>query len=108
MNARGAIKNPGCQYCRYYIPQFEYQGKPTTEACAKNARRMFEINPLPGQKRKWKWSSCEYSAEKNNDRLCEDFEIHSLTHKLIHKLILTVKKAGIQHPPTFSGEIWWD
>ncbi len=102
------IKNPGCQYCRYYIPQFNHNGKLTKEACSKNARLMFQIQPEAGEKRKWKWSDCDYAAEKNKNRLCKDFQIQSLTHKIRIKLSLIVKNAGIQYPPTFSGEIWWE
>ena len=102
------IKNPGCQYCRYFIPQFEHNGKLTTEACTKYARKMFEIQPFPGQKRKWKWNGCDYATEKNKNRLCQDFQIDSLTHKLINWLSLLVKNAKVQFPPTFSGEIWWE
>ena len=102
------IKNPGCQFCRYFIPQFEYNGKLTTEACTKTARKMFQIKTVAGKTRKWKWSDCDYAKEKNSTRLCKDFQIQSLTYKLLHRLSLLIRKAGEQHPPTFSGEIWWD
>lgn len=108
MFERVPIKNPGCQYCRYFLPQFQHNGKPTSDACTKNARKIFEQNPLPGRKRKWKWSDCEFPHEKNKDRFCKDFQIESLLHKTFHFLSLIVRKAGQQYPPTFSGEIWWE
>ncbi len=103
-----AIKNPGCQFCRYHVPQFEHKGKLTTEACIKNARKVFQQDIPKGQKRKWMWNGCAYAKEKNWDRLCRDFQIHSTMYNLINKLSLVLMNAGNQEPPTFSGEIWWD
>ncbi len=103
-----AIKNPGCSYCRYYIPQFEHNGKLTIEACLKNARKIFQQNQPQGKKRKWKWNGCEYASERNKNRLCRDFQIQSFLFKIHQKLSLISHKAGEQYPPTFSGEIWWE
>lgn len=108
MFEKAVIRNPGCQYCRYYIPQFEHNGKPTTEACAKNARKIFQLNPPTGQRRKWKWSDCDYPVEKNKNGLCKDFQIHSFIYKLLNYFSLFIRRAGKQYPPTYSGEIWWE
>lgn len=69
---------------------------------------MFQQNPPPGKKCKWKWSDCEYALEKNKNRLCQDFALDSIFHRLLHAISLKTKRAGKQYPPTFSGEIWWE
>lgn len=102
------VKNPGCEYCRYFLPRFEYHGKPTTEACTKKARIIVQQQPSKEGKRKWKWSDCAYAEEKNRDRRCADFQIQSAGLKLIRRLMLFIRRAEEQCPPTFSGEIWWD
>ncbi len=102
------IKNPGCQFCKYYLPQFEYNGKPTTAACIKHAKKVFQQNVSKQQRRKWKWGNCAYAEEINKTRLCSDFQIQSLSQKIRHWLSLLIRGAKDQQPPTFSGEIWWD
>ena len=101
------LKNPGCEYCRYYLPGFNVDGKPTTPACLKGARRLFQKPVLSHRRRDWKWTDCSYSEEKNKNRLCADFKVRSLIRELSQKLLLAAKKAGTQLPPTFKREIWW-
>ncbi len=101
------IKNPGCQFCKYYLSQFEYNGKLTTAACTKHAKKVFQ-HVSKSQKRKWKWGNCTYAEEVNKSRLCRDFQIQSLLFKFRQRLSLVIRGAKDQQPPTFSGEIWWD
>jgi len=102
------IKNPGCQYCRYFQPTFEYKNKNTIEACTVSARRIYQIQVSGSQQRKWKWSDCDYAQEKNKNRLCSDFKVKSWWLTIILKLILRMKRANVQLPPTFKREIWWN
>ena len=100
------IKNPGCQFCRYFLPIFEYENKNTLEACIIKARRVYQRQV--SEKRKWKWSDCDYAQEKNKSRLCSDFTVKSWWRLIILKLILKMKHAEVQLPPTFKREIWWN
>lgn len=102
------IKNPGCELCRYFLPPFKHQDTLTPEACLKEARKIYQSKQIQRRKRNWKWSDCSYSKEKNKDRLCKDYKIPSLTHQLFNQLILFIKGAEQQQPPTFSREIWWE
>ena len=102
------IKNPGCQFCRYFIPVFKYRLKDTREACSISARRIYQIQIEENQESRWKWSDCDYAAEKNKNRLCADFIVKSWWRTLALKLILKLKRAEVQLPPTFKREIWWN
>ena len=59
-------------------------------------------------KKKWKWSDCGYSVEKNKDRKCFDFKIQSFVVTITNKIILFFMQAGEQLPPTFKREKWWE
>lgn len=105
---RVVLKNPGCPFCRYYLPPFRHEGQMTTEACLKGARRIYQQRRTKKRQRRWKWVDCAYASEKNKHRTCPDFRIQSLTVKLIHQLALTLRGADRQDPPAFSREIWWE
>ncbi len=107
MLKRAVVKNPGCPFCRHYRQPFKHNGKETAEACLKGARKIYQRPKVKNRKRRWKWSNCAYPGEKNKQRTCVDFQIQSLTIKLIHQVTLIIKGAALEDPPSFSGEIWW-
>jgi len=100
------VKNPGCDFCRYFLPPFKYQSKKTGEACLKGARKIYQKQSA--NKRKWKWTNCSYSQEKNKNRLCRDFKIKSLIYSICNQFQLLINRADQQLPPSFEGEIWWE
>ncbi|MBT3227238.1 MAG: hypothetical protein HOE30_18585 [Deltaproteobacteria bacterium] len=104
---RVVVKNPGCPFCRHYLAPFKHNGKMTAEACLKGARRIFQRPKIKHKKRRWKWTNCAYPSEKNKQRTCADFQIQSLTLKLIHQFTLLIMRASLEDQPSFSGEIWW-
>ncbi len=108
MLKRVVVKNPGCSFCRHYLPPFKLSGKLTSEACLKGARRIYQSSRTENKKRRWKWVNCAHASEKNKKRTCSDFKIQSLTIRLIHQITLVARGANLQDPPSFSGEIWWE
>ena len=100
------LKNPGCQFCKYYLASFKHQGSPTRPACSKGARRIFE-KAVKNKKRKWKWIDCSYAEFKNKDRYCEEFEVQSLVHSASQQIGLFVRSATLETPPAFKSEMWW-
>jgi hypothetical protein len=102
------MKNPGCQFCRYYLPPFAFEQQMTTAACLKGARKIVQQRPCRTHPKGWKWTGCSYATEKNRDRRCADFMIASTTRKILHQLSLWLTGAKKQYPPAFSGEIWWE
>jgi hypothetical protein len=108
MIERIVIKNPGCEFCRFYLEPFDHHGKQVAGSCLKGARLVYQKPKIKGKKRRWKWSDCSYSEEKNKSRLCKDFKIQSLFLTLIQYIRLFIIQAGEQQPPTYRKEIWWD
>jgi hypothetical protein len=101
-------KNPGCEFCRYFLPSFSFEQQMTPPACLKHARKIVQQRSSRRSSKGWKWIRCSYAAEKNRDRRCPDFKLASITDKLLHRVTLWLLGATQQHPPAFSGEIWWD
>jgi len=101
------LKNPGCEFCRYYLPPDSYPGGKERPACLKGAQKIFQQELPFFEKRKWKWIDCGYAAEKNKNRYCEDFRVYSLTRRLLAQVVLLAQRAGTQLPPSFTKELWW-
>lgn len=101
------LKNPGCDYCRYYLAPFSFKGGRTRPACLKGAQKIFQQDLPFMERRKWKWIDCAYATEKNKDRKCPDFRVYSITRRLLSRLVLLAQRAGTQLPPSFAREIWW-
>jgi len=102
------LKNPGCEYCRFFLSSFLHKGEKTRPACLLGAQKIFQQDLPFLQRRKWKWIDCAYATEKNKNRYCEDFRVYSITRQLLAKLILFIQRAGQQLPPSFAREIWWN
>ena len=103
------LRNPGCQFCRFYLAPFDYNREATRAACLKGARRIFNQKPKKqGLGRRWKWTDCSYSEEKNRTRHCDDFVVLPWYVPLWQKLYLYLMRAHKQHPPSYKKEIWWD
>ncbi len=100
------LKNPGCQFCKFYRDSFKHQGKATRPACAKGARRIFEKG-TKNKQRKWKWVDCSYAEFRNKDRLCDSFEVQSMVHTASQQLGLLLRSAVQETPPSFKSEMWW-
>ncbi|MDH5559734.1 MAG: hypothetical protein OEY59_02665 [Deltaproteobacteria bacterium] len=107
MDRKIKIKNPGCNFCRYFLKPFTLDGKKTPEACLKGARKMYQQKKTDDGKKYWKWSDCSSSKEKNKARLCPDFQIESFVHTVSAQLSSKIKNAGQQLPPTFKKDKWW-
>ena len=64
------IKNPGCQFCTYYVAPVTFKKKTSNPACGKGGRRIFEKTKGSFFARRWKWVDCGYTEERNKGRLC--------------------------------------
>lgn len=102
------VKNPGCQFCQFYQGPFTFHQKETQEVCTKNAKRIFQPVSPDTKKRTWKWIQCSDPKEINAKRTCPDFEIPFILHQLQNFLLKKLRRLGGQHPPSLSGEKWWD
>jgi len=102
------LKNPGCEYCRFYLSPPQDEGEESRPACLLGAQKIFQQGLPFVQLKKWKWIDCAYSAEKNKKRLCEDFRVYSLTRRLLGRFLLFLQRGGEQLPPSFAREYWWN
>jgi len=102
------LKNPGCEYCRFFLPPVAKQEDEPRPACLLGAQKIFQQGLPFVQLKKWKWIDCAYAGEKNKNRLCEDFRVYSITRRLLSRFILFLQRGGQQLPPTFAREIWWN
>ena len=101
------VKNPGCRFCRHYLASFVFDGKDTVAACTKGGKKIFQRQLLQDNTRNWKWVRCSYAKEKNRNRLCADFSVHSQIITLVEKMRHRLHRAERQLPPSFEHDIWW-
>ncbi len=102
-----AIKNPGCQFCKFYLASFKYRGRETNPACAKGARRIYLKGAGFGL-RKWKWVDCLSAEHKNKTRFCADFEVDSIFSLIFRAVLVLLHRGGPQTPPALRREMWWN
>ncbi|MGK0289918.1 MAG: hypothetical protein ACI86H_001367 [bacterium] len=100
------VKNPGCQFCRYYQESFRIEQKETLEACTKGAHRIFRKNENQ-QHHEWKWIRCKHPQEKNKNRLCQKFQIPIFFATFWKNAYSRIFRLGEQQKPSFGNDKWW-